>query len=417
MKRGGIVGIAIFVTIVLFVVFIIYQQTSKQNDANLSSEESSASSLSATQAQGLGSLCSSQTICQQFCLNNRGLCTSYCDENPANALCLVLFDPESSFASSSSQEKKSNCISNPAPMFTHPFTDISKISQISQYGNNAIVNPGAQARSYVSVKEGESTPIYAPVNATLTKITYSNKFYTNLTRPEYRIDMQVSCEVRIAFDHVVSVVDFIKEHAPTVPANKSSEGTMISIPVQVGELLGYASGTMGGKGFDFFLINTAHKNQFINPSRWYSEHSLNKDCQYDYFPENFKQQYMTLIEEEKGVRSCGPRVKEVAGTPQGYWFQGNATETSGSRLAIYESKHFIEWTLLKGNETPVAYRTREKYEIYLDTLSEGKSACYFDKDKNVYLFLKMLPSDKLALVSSSGSCSSSFPQEFEIWER
>src|SRR3989344_916056 len=281
-------GIALAMIGIISFVFFVYQAM-QEPSSETTQDSKIRQHIPEQQSFSLGSLCSSESECQAFCLNNRGLCTSYCDKNPANKLCLTLFDPKAP-SPSLSQDKKSNCISNP----------------------------------------------------TLTKITYSNKFYTNLTRSEYRLDMQVSCEVRIAFDHMASVVDFIKERAPTVPANKSSEGNLVSIPVQAGELLGYTSGTIGGRGFDFLIINTAHKNQFINPSRWYTEHSLNKDCQYDYFPENLKQQYMTLIEEEKGVRSCGPRVKEVAGTPQGYWFQGNATETSGSRLAIYESKHFIE---------------------------------------------------------------------------
>src|SRR3989344_6856212 len=174
-------GIALAMIGIISFVFFVYQAM-QEPSSETTQDSKIRQHIPEQQSFSLGSLCSSESECQAFCLNNRGLCTSYCDKNPANKLCLTLFDPKAP-SPSLSQDKKSNCISNPAPVFTHPFTDISKISQISQYGNNAMVNPGAQARSYVSVKEGESTPIYAPVNATLTKITYSNKFYTNLTRP------------------------------------------------------------------------------------------------------------------------------------------------------------------------------------------------------------------------------------------
>jgi len=40
---------------------------------------------------GLGTLCSSETECENFCQNNHGRCDDYCSNNPTNKLCDILF--------------------------------------------------------------------------------------------------------------------------------------------------------------------------------------------------------------------------------------------------------------------------------------------------------------------------------------
>jgi len=40
---------------------------------------------------GLGTICSSETNCRDFCQNNRGRCDEYCSSNPSNDLCNTLF--------------------------------------------------------------------------------------------------------------------------------------------------------------------------------------------------------------------------------------------------------------------------------------------------------------------------------------
>ncbi|MBS3075783.1 hypothetical protein J4429_04975 [Candidatus Pacearchaeota archaeon] len=37
--------------------------------------------------EGLGPLCSSLPDCQNFCLNSKGICNSYCRANPSNRIC------------------------------------------------------------------------------------------------------------------------------------------------------------------------------------------------------------------------------------------------------------------------------------------------------------------------------------------
>lgn len=370
--------------------------------------------------QGLGSLCASEDKCKSFCLTNRGQCESYC-RGKGNELCKTLFPPKENIALSA-PDNKETCINNPSPVFTHPFVDISKISEIFHYGNNAFINPGAQVRSYVVVKEGESTPVYAPVNVTIKKIYLSDKKYIQsgqeFVRPEYRIDIEVSCEVFMGFDHIISLSDKLKMYAPQTSAPGKNDGIEVSILIQAGEVIGYTSGGFPGHAFDFLLMNRARQELHLNPSRWTTDHSRYMDCQYDYFTPDLKNQYLELIPEVNGMRDCGPIVQEIPNTATGYWFQENATETSESRFVIYGTNHFVEWTLIKENFPLAAYRTSDAEFTVPRLVTEGKSFCYFDKERNMYLFLKMLPNDKLSLVSKAGNYPSSFPEDkAEVWER
>lgn len=319
-------------------------------------------------------------------------------------------------------QEKIDCVSNPNPVFTHAFADITKLFSISRYGNNALYNPGSQARNYIAVKENESTPVYAPINATITRIYFSDKNYTQyfkkqFIRPEYRIDFDISCEVKIAYDHIISLSDKFKEYAPQVPSPGKNDGVEVLIPVEAGELIGYTSGSFPGRAFDFFFLNYARKTEHLNPKRWTTDHSLYMDCPLNYFIDDLKKQYFALIPEIKGVRDCGPSVKEIPNTTLGYWFQGDATETSGPRFVISWSEHFVEWTLIQGSESPIPYRDHDAGRVDPETLTAAKSACYFDSDRNVHVFVKMLPDDKLGLVSGSGECPSGFPAEYETWAR
>jgi hypothetical protein len=382
----------------------------------------------------LGNLCVGEENCKDFCLYNRGSCEEYCRSQPENELCQKLLatktytQPQNTLQSNVTQTSEETCTSNPKPVFTSPFTDITKIEWISQIGSNALYNPGSQARSYVAVKKGEMAPVYAPVNATLTRIHYSNKNYPTLVRPEYRLNFQVSCEVGFAYDHIITVVDKLKEQAPQIPAEGRNEGAEVSIPVHAGELLGHTSGTVQAGSWDFLFLNTAREAPHINPARWISDQSKYADCPYDYFTDDLKKQYYLLIQKpENAPETCGPLVRDIPNTIAGYWFQGSANETHGARFGIYDAEHFVEFFLTKEN-TPffiinstsssrIFGRDNNPSRIVPEAVTIGKSACYHDSEKNSHAYLKLLSSEELALVAGEGSCPSSFPQDYEVFVR
>lgn len=415
MKKPLILAGIVFVILISLIVIKLFFVEDLQKE-NIDAENY----LNVDSEKSLGSLCSGEEKCIEFCLNNRGRCEDYC-RGREDELCTLIFSPDTKNYGES--EKKEDCISNTNPVFTHSFTDIAKLKEISRYGNNAFYNPGSQVRSYVVVREGEITPVYAPTNVTITRIYFSDKNYSQFfdrefVRPEYRIDFTVSCEVKAGYDHIINLSEKLLPHAPQVSSPGKNDGVVVSIPLQAGEVIGYTSGGFPGRAFDFFFLNYAREEERLNPSRWTTDNSRYMDCHYDYFVDDLKKQYIALIPEVKGVRDCGPNLREVPNTILGYWFKGDATENKGDRFAISAGKHFIEWTIILGDVPAIPYRDSNAERVDPETITEEKKVCYYDSDKNVYVYIKKLPDDKVAVVNGAGSCPSAFPEDIaEIFER
>ena len=85
---------------------------------------------------------------------------------------------------------------------------------------------------------------------------------------------------------------------------------------------------------------------------------------------------------------------------------------------IYGTKHFVEWTLIKSTEKLEYFRTHDADFLLPEKVIEGENVCYFDNDKNSYVYVKMLSNDTVAPVGGTGACPSSFPEDtVEIFER
>lgn len=63
---------------------------------NTSIQDDTESPPSISSIPQLGTLCSGEEGCSRFCLNNRGRCEAYCQENPGNELCEKVFTEEDS---------------------------------------------------------------------------------------------------------------------------------------------------------------------------------------------------------------------------------------------------------------------------------------------------------------------------------
>ena len=411
MKKRTIIFIILGVVVLILIGLFFIRDIQKENITD-NNQESSGS----IQKFGLGSLCSDEDECREFCLNNRGRCEEYCRGNE-NELCQIIFSLQQE---SESTDIVKDCISNPKPVFTAPFTDIAKISSVTQTGSNALYNPGSQARSYINMKYEPGTdivPIYAPINSTLTGITYATRnLRTGTAKGEYRLDFKVSCEVRYAFDHLADITDKIKEFAPVVPANNTRLDRSVSIYIQAGELLGYTDRNIIGGNWDFVFINTAHESSHSNPERWISDHSNHADCPYDYFTPELKNKYYALIEKSDTEITCGPLLHDIPGTIAGYWFKDDANEDHGKRFGIYGGYHFVEFILANEKEF-LFIRDGNPSRISPKQVTIGKGTCYFDNEKNAYAYLKLLSETELGLATGNGNCPSSFPQEFEVFER
>ncbi|MBI4009780.1 MAG: hypothetical protein HY361_01100 [Candidatus Aenigmarchaeota archaeon] len=319
------------------------------------------------------------------------------------------------------EDKSSKCVSNASPIFTEPFTDITKIRSIAPPGGIAV---GSQSRSYVSAKAFENgsypdVPIYAPIDSTLEGITYAMRGSSPKGRPEYRLDFRVSCEVTYSFDHIPYVIDKIKNAGPTTPANHTRTGAFVSIPVSAGEFIGYTDSAFVS-GFDFYLFNYAKLVTHINPVRWTSDHNTHADCPYDYFPNELKTLYYSYFASAGGTKqdnpTCRSASRDVAGALSGGWFLGSSTDMQGSRLLVgSDFGDFVD--LVIDRESQPRFSVRDYKGKNPEDVKAGDTVCYFDTDRNTYAYMKLLSDNELAASAGQGQCPGELPIGYEIWNR
>ena len=382
--------------------------------------------IDADQVNRLGSLCYDEESCNAFCLNNRGRCTDYCNGNPENSICKKLFGALDTDKVNTKSDEPINigCKNNSKPIFTSPFTDLSKIEHITPIGN---IKAGSQSRSYVFANRYENgtkalVPIYAPTNATLFGLVYAWRGDKTTGRGEYRLDIRASCEVIFAFDHVTQITDRLKEFAPEVPAEDTRRQSEISVPITEGELLGYTDGVFASGGFDFFLLNYEKEVSHINPSRWTSDHNKYADCPYDYFTEDLKKQYYSMFASaggEKRKSTCRSASRDVAGTLSGAWFkEKDATDAAGTRLLV--GSDFSTVDLVVDENNPLATGSvlsirHQSAPVKPEDVKIGGSVCYSDGTNHA--FLKLLTETQMGSDIRQGPCPSILPDNYEIWER
>lgn len=290
------------------------------------------------------------------------------------------------------------------------------------------VKAGSLSRSYISVKrEGNDkkiwVPLYAPTNATLFRITYAYRGDpAQGARAEYALDFRVSCEVTFKFDHIANISEKLKELAPKEPNIKTNQGKEVSIPIVEGELLGFTNGGLGGGAWDFLLFNYAKEVSHINTSRWTSDHNKYADCPYDYFTEDLKRQYYAMFASAGGEKSknatCRSASRDVAGTLSGGWFKGNSTDTRGSRILLGSDFSTVDIVRDEGDTLAqgINFSLREQNAPKKpEEVTVGGSVCYTDGTNHA--FLKLLSDTEMAASIASGHCPSTFPEQYEIWER
>ncbi len=314
-----------------------------------------------------------------------------------------------------------NCTSNPTPVFTAEFTDFDNLKQTAPIG--AII-AGSPGRAYVMVKGDASnrvmTPLYAPTDAKIISLVFAKRDPNNPTAPgEYRLELQISCEVTFNFDHMDEVSDKIKPNAPTTPSDRSNDLKYVSIPVKAGELVGYSNGTDLAGSFDLFLLNSTKTAPHINPNRWRWEQTVTADCPYNYYTDLLKSKYYSIMRAHDGRAltsvDCGNPSHDVAGTVSGGWFQDKSSDTNGNWLEIGNQNGKVEINLRQNGFGVFSIRDYQS-KIMPEGIRQGASICYADANK--WLYLRLDEDTRLLVVKGTGTCPTAFPSSnIEFWER
>ena len=149
---------------------------------------------------------------------------------------------------------------------------------------------------------------------------------------------------------------------------------------------------------------------------------MNADCPYDYFVPELKEKYYSLLEKGEGSEpDCKTASRDVAGTIAGAWFQGDANEERGPRFGISKNtfglSSMVDIKMIRSDEMRISLRDSSGDVIGPETITIGKSVCYYDHDTKMYAYLKLLTDLEMGLAVGDGECPSNFPTQYELWVR
>jgi len=301
-----------------------------------------------------------------------------------------------------------NCTDDQAS-FTAEFTDFSKIDAFQPIGS---ITGASRGRSYITITKGETVPIYSPMDATLTSIIYAYRG-PDADHGEYGFKFDAGCGVTFLLDHLDSVSDEMKQHAPAQPTTSTATNDSLSIPVKAGTLLGYTDGTLQARTFDFLVLDSNIETFHIKPTRWEWEQSLYSVCPYDLFTLEIKNKYYQKIglSSDTGfekAESCGQISYDIADTISGGWFlDDESTDTKGEFLLIGATFNQVDLVVKNDSEKTNLRITDYSPKVLPKNVGIGQSACYkgFSND---WVYVHLLDANTIEIKNGSGSCPSSF---------
>lgn len=380
----------------------------------------------------LGSLCSNEEDCAEFCQNNRGQCEEYCKGNK-NELCKIIFPSEKSLAQNNPDSiEKSEEIEDCSNLyFTHYLVDPKFVKSFTPIGGVVGGNTELGGRSYVNIKDeffSEKIPLYSPTYMKIRTMAY----YTDPAIPaeliesaskDYAMTFDAGCGVSITLAHVKELVPSLKEISPPLNTQTSAQYEVKQIPVKAGNLIGYylKKGSYGAGSFDFVMNDRRVINKFANQKRYesgskaYNYHSV---CPYNYYQGEMKTAYYALLPE----KDCGTMERDKVGTISGQWFLDPDPTTGvgpvrkegnyGHPLPIVKGHDRITIGNIGSNNVVWIYPNNPTYKDPMEVISEH---CYQNYPMTSdapqgYVYFKIVDDMTMDVYySETGSCPSSFP--------
>ena len=326
--------------------------------------------------------------------------------------------------------KTPDCVSNPSPQFTAYITDLAMVDHIIP--PMVISGNRFKSRSHIGNSRDQNNqvyevPIYAPADSRLTSIGYFSYSVHNEQGElvdvfEYGLEFEVSCEVHYEFGHVTRLAGSTLAVAPTAPVDNLRLDPPLS--VKAGDLIAYTTGTVQGNNWDFVFNNSSKSNQFTNQERYERDlrHLLTSDCPYDYYPEELKNEYYSLLTGGFSGTIQGPDClvfHEQPGTISGGWF----TEPFTTRRSPDS-----DWAIAIGvwadrNIRVVDDETRVWINpgapTYLDPRTVTSEHCYGHQVQppERFVYLKLLSDTQLAVKFGEGACPQSIPGGYQVYYR
>lgn len=303
---------------------------------------------------GLGSLCGSEEGCNNFCENNFGQCQEYCRAHPQNELCQKPFafqtTPESvgdyltpvptvvEVAPTISpiliqpprdeKPEMRGCQGTGPVRLTAPpirVDEILTITPMGQMGGGHVTPTDHQYWGTPDWHAGPLHDILSPAKGVITLIQRSQRPVNNYANAslgdDYRIIIYHSCTFYSIFIHPKKLSPRVQQ---LVGEFRSDGNNYVSIPVEAGEVIAYATAT------DFSVHNTETRlSGFVTPALYASEEwKIHTVDPFDYFDEPLRGQL--LAKTLRWAPPLGGKIDfDVDGKLVGNWFLQN-TSYSGT---------------------------------------------------------------------------------------
>lgn len=296
------------------------------------------------------------------------------------------------------------------PIFMHEFTDFSKIDAFMPIGS---ITGASRGRSYITIKEAETVPVYAPMDATLISVIYEYRG-PEADHGEYGFLFDAGCNVTILFDHLDTASEEMKKHAPEEPSTSTATNDRISVPIKGGMLLGYTDGTSHARTFDFLVLGKEKEDSYISPHRWEWEQSIYSVCPYDMYEENLREKYyqkIGIINDNKfeKAQDCGKLSYDIENTISGGWFKDEySTDLQGTYVLIGERMGFVDVTIKSSSGNVILRITDYDPKSLPEDIGIGESVCY-QGFANDWVYLHLAGNQTIEINNGYGECPESYP--------
>jgi len=330
----------LIVSLIIILLFIIScTPTSKVEETQSSGklpfqQEKAQAQLPDQDVPGLGSLCSNEEECIEFCSSNRGRCESYC-RGKAVEICKVIF---SSNSNDQGPQTNNGCTGTGTVQFISPPMRVEEIEIIEPIGLmigghvTPIDHGYYYAKGWLSPGNREDATqfrdIMAPAAGVVTSVQSMPQEYSSSSIGDYRLVLHHTCSFYTIYIHI----NQLSEKLQTIV------DTQNTVKVEAGEVIGKAP------GFDFSVHNDEITLPgFIVPETYIGEPwKLHNVDMFDYFTEPIRTQLLGRNVRQKEPRG-GKIDYDIDGKLVGNWFEENTNGYSGKteyqRLTGYWSTH------------------------------------------------------------------------------
>ncbi len=317
--------------------------------------------------------------------------------------------------------------SNPQPTFTHEVVPLELIRHTAPPGSvftgmlknhmYFFVGPGIPVEEWSGYPR--SVPMYAPIDSWLHSIHVYKSSVAGQEVFEYEFILEATCEVWYRLSHLGPLSDRIEALGPFELGYNMVDPVL---HVEGGELVAYWSGVNPGGNVDLGVFNTTVKQILANQDRYsdgYHDQQLYEDCPLDYFPEELRMKYYSMLAEENTAEPVETETcrrsadQSVAGTISGSWYvpdRYSPVLAVGTSLLGSARVSFAE-AVLPGEAADL--RVGPDRSTYIHPAHVTSEHCYQqandDLHMHMYVNLKLVTPTELEAEYGSGTCANRTP--------